>query len=361
MFDYKPQRTTTDDGQINQLGWLAVEFEPFEPDSKYPATRWASAPAKDAWKTVVPKTAPAIGNLPKVIDDMVKMTWKIAEPTDGAQRGAPNHNQIFVGTRGTNTSTIAAQTYHKQIQPYQSAIHTKLGNKDALATDWAEFNKIQRTNAVTFRGDTRSPVEVIKTQGGFNPPNSRTDRYYLENGIYNGFAYYIKTRYGADVSQTDFLKAVDSAAPTTDDKKILADYVIWRQIMERESGHLGRMTDNELLKGYISTARAIDTAIQFGSNHHTKAGWLYLVVVHGGFIVPFTGQNKNIWTTGEGEIAQLGPVPSERIVGFRHLTPNTNGDYGCRPVGPIYVRRSFRKGEPEAFAKAFKIMSGKTP
>jgi hypothetical protein len=351
---YKPKTMKEfDSTQSDALGWLVTEFEGFEPDSTYDFTR--ASPLKSSWKIIQPKTAPVIWGTPEVIKDKLKkVVWNFA-PSSDAQRG-----QLLMGTRGYQPSMVAShvsssfQAPKPGQLPYKPAIHTKLNSYDQRATDWKEFGKIERTNAVSFRGDTRTPLQVLKEAGGFYPPNTRTDRYYLENGIYEGFAYYMKERFNTDVAQADFLKAVDKLAPTFEDKKLLADYFAWRKLMESESGHLGRMTDNELLKGYISTARAVDTSIDFATNQGKKDGWLYLVVVHGGFIVPaVTAKKSPVWGTLEGEIAQLGAIPTDRIVGFRRVPVASR-----KPEGPIFIRRSFRKGEPEAFEKAFKIMSG---
>ena len=193
---------------------------------------------------------------------------------------------------------------------------------------------------------------MIGRQNGVHPPNSRTERYYLENNIYGAFDGYSQRRFQRPVDKADFIRAVDSAVPNQDDQRLLVDYMMWRKIVEREAVHLGRMVENECLKGYISTSRAIDSSTFFGTAYHTKPGWLYLTVVHGGFVVPFG--DKHYWGTGEAEIAQWGPIPGERIVGFVHLD-------GYKPDSEIYIRRTFRKEEPKAFEEMFNIMSGKTP
>jgi hypothetical protein len=77
-----------------------------------------------------------------------------------------------------------------------------------------------------------------------------------------------------------------------------------------------------------------------------------LTVIHGGFVVPWGHQNH--WGSEEAEIAQWGPVPAEQIVGFVHLDR-------YQPDSPIFIRRSFRKNEPQAFEYMFNVMSGMTP
>lgn len=348
MFDFKPKTATFDNSLNNDLGWLPTEFEAFQPNSKY---SWQSRPmpSKDAWPIIEPKTAPLIGDLPRIIENVVKATWKFAEPKAGAERG-----NIIMGTRGAAAASgqSVSETYHAQVRPTTANIKSTFPVNTPIASDWNVFNQIKRTNAVSFRGDTRPPIEVISNQNGFNPPNSRGDRYYLENNIYNAFQSYLKRRFDRPLTKEDFLRAVDTTIPTAADQKLLVDYMMWRKITEREAVHLGRMVENECLKGYISTARAIDTSIAFGTAYNSKPGWLYLTVVHGGFIVPWG--SKSNWGSEEAEIAQWGSIPGERIVGFVHLDR-------FKPDSAIFIRRSFRKSEPKAFQHMYNVMSGMTP
>ena len=66
------------------------------------------------------------------------------------------------------------------------------------------------------------------------------------------------------------------------------------------------------------------------------------------------GGKQNFWGSEEGAVAQWGPVPAERIAGFRQLDPSG-------PEGPIFFRRSFRAQEPAAFDYLYNVMSGMTP
>jgi hypothetical protein len=129
--------------------------------------------------------------------------------------------------------------------------------------------------------------------------------------------------------------------------------------MSREEAHLGRMVDHELLKGYISTSIAVDTSAEFATRFLKEPGWLYVVVVHGGFVVPLSLKREELWGTPEAEIAQLGPIPSDRIVGFRRIDRPTGRFFAL--VGPIFIRTTFRKREPKACAIMFDFMSGKKP
>jgi hypothetical protein len=64
------------------------------------------------------------------------------------------------------------------------------------------------------------------------------------------------------------------------------------------------------------------------------------------------GPPKLLGLGGSGN--RWGVVPAEQIVGFMHLDQ-------YKPDGPIFIRRSFRKSEPEAFEYMFNVMSGMTP
>ena len=168
---YKPKPGAYDNSMTDDLGWLPTEFEPFEPNPQYSFPR--KPPSKDAWKTIVPKTAPPIGNLPHLFEKVIKATWKFAEPSANSVRG-----DVTIGTRGGAVPEVNDK-YHPQVRPTKSNITTTFPNDAAIASDWKVFEHIERTNAVTFRGDTRSPLAVIGKARGFHPPISRTDRYYL--------------------------------------------------------------------------------------------------------------------------------------------------------------------------------------
>ena len=361
--------------RVKDIGNLTSEFEALEPDRQY---SFVGRTQPASWNIVEPKTAPPIGDLPLLIKNLIKATWKVTEPTWDNQKGSlPGHvaHGITIGTRGGTPQGITigqrggavprpnpsvTGLYSQQVRPTAPVINTTMGNDSAIASDWNLFNFIKRTNAVTFRGDSRSPVDVITKAGGFHPPNSRTDRYYIENNIYPAFADYLKRRYQRDLTQKQFLIAYDSTSRNKATHSLIVDYMMWKKITEREKVHLGRMVENECLKGYISTAKSIDTSLSFatrsGDNFGVRAGWLYLTVVHAGFMVPDGAQYH--WGSEEAEIAQWGPIPAAQIVGFVHVEPIL-GVTG-KPDGPIYIRRSFRTSEPAAFEQMFKVMSGKT-
>ena len=115
----------------------------------------------------------------------------------------------------------------------------------------------KRVEGYAFRGDTRDPLK-IKADGGFNPPATRTDDYYLDNNIIPNFCDYMKKRFGQDnIDQTalrNFIKANHGTGTT------FIRYETWRAMLEQESMHLGRMVADEFLKGYISTSRSTRVA-----------------------------------------------------------------------------------------------------
>lgn len=348
--NFKPKAGVYDNSI--DLGYLPTEFECFEPDSDYTFDPKLRKRTAGEWPLIVPVTPPPYQPLDRILQMMIDSTWTQAEPSAGSKRG-----DITVGLRGGNApASIKSDTYHPQVRPTKSNLNVKMPNNSAIATDWKLTKQIPRTHAVTFRGDRRDPYDLIQNYGGFTPPNTRTDDFYLDNAVFNEFADYLKRRYDRDLSLVDFKAAVNKTLTTPDAKSTLVDYLMWRKIMEREAVHLGRMTDNECLKGYISTSRNIDSSIGFATNHGKSDGWLYVVMVQKGFIVPSSITTpKAMWATQEQEIAQWGPIPGERILGFRRVLKNRT------LTGNIFLRRTFRKQEPKAFKYMYRVLSGHVP
>ena len=280
---YKPKSAAFTNDMVedtDHVGYLLTEFEPLEPDPDY-SFDGRKMPSKDAWPIVEIRSGPVIGDLPHLFQGLMDSTWKLTEPKGNAARGP-----LIMGARGQINGPLTGG-YHPQVRPTAPVVGVKLGGNTAIASDWNLFSQLKRVNAVSFRGDTRPPNAVIHKARGFYPPNSRTDQYYLENNVYNEFEDYMKRRYQRQLTKQDFLQAISSNVHSDAEKKLLVDYMMWRQICEREAAHIGRMASNECLKSYISTARAIDTSISFGTKYNSQPGWLYVTVVHGGFVVPW--------------------------------------------------------------------------
>jgi hypothetical protein len=329
-----------------------IGFETFEPDPKYSFDGRGLFEPPEWKRTIVPVNAPPVEQgLPQVIQTMVKSAWKGATPSSN------RHDNVVIGRRPLGSGITAAEpAYFPQVRP---SIMEKevLMNDSVIATDWHLFNGIERTNAITFRGDSRSPFQVMTVAKGFHPPETRTDEHYLNGPIYSAFKDYYKRRYDRVINLEQFVTALAEATKKEPNKtKMFIDYMSWRGLMKREASHLGRMASNELLKGYISTSRAIDSAMAFGckANMTTDGYYIYVVQVNSGFVVPDKAQIPVQWATDEAEIAQLGAIPAERIHGFRKFVRSSG-------AGPIYMRKSFRKDDNKAFKQAFKILSGARP
>jgi len=347
------------------MGTLETEFERF--DNPFPQLRFDNRPPQGyIWPIIEPKKGPPIPPLPPIIQKLMKFCWKCSEPSDNARV----NTGVLIGTRGSamqNSETkkwaytpkykqlseeIVSSTYHPQQRPTPTNLTTTFPNDSKIASDWKVFDQIKRTNAVTFRGDSRDPNEILRAMKGFGPPNSRTDSHYIEWNIFDAFSDYLSRRYGRKltIDRKKFTELVLAAVPARDEQSLLIDYMMWRKITDKEAIHLGRMVENECLKGYISTSRAIDTSLDFATAGGQRPGWLYVTLVHGGFVVP-SGAHLN-WGSQEGEIAQWGRIPAARIVGFRHVQQSGRLD------GPIFLRSSFLDSEDEAATKIACIMSG---
>ena len=351
---YKPEIARHKDPQIKAEAGHQSGFESYEPMGFSWETR-GMFPNSD-WKINKPVNAPPVDiTLPQVIQKMVKSTWKWTEPSSNR-----HDMKMVMGSRpSTPESSRIAPVFNPMVRPGQQmgSVNVPM-NDSAVATDWNLFNGIERVNAITFRGDSRKPIEIFGKYNGFQPPDTRTDDHYLQGAIYEAFSEYYHRRYKRRVSKPDFLKAVDEATGGQSNKtKMFIDYMTWRGRMKSEASHLGRMASHECLKGYTSTSPSIDSAINFGyrANSSLDGYYIYVLEVQSGFVVPDNGDNATReWSTGEGEVAQFGSVPAERIHGFRKFVRLAG-------VGPIYIRDSFRIKEPKAFETVFQILSGATP
>ena len=128
--------------------------------------------------------------------------------------------------------------------------------------------------------------------------------------------------------QTARFGAVLRGESVTDaERELLYCYAIWKRLLDKEAAHVG----------------------SFG---HAE-GRIYVTVVHSGYMVPTKGEGSDLWATREGEIAQLGPIPWKRIVGFMKINANN------KPVSPIFLWQGFLQQEPKACAQIYEIMSSK--
>ncbi len=347
--DYKPKTINAPDPG-EEIGWIRGEFESFEMNPKF--KYFNGSASFHQYPQVSPITPSQHVPIDTITRRLISTMWKRAEPATGAKR-----SDLQIGRAGTLYKTRTNQPIGRspgtapETREYHAHVPAAAGDS-AFAKDWKFMDHIPRTDAFTFRGDSRGPAELMSQAAGFWPPSSRTDRFYLEGPISEVFISYMQRRHGQTVTKAQFLTAVDHTAGGSYEKQLLVDYLMWRKIMEGESFHLGRMIAQECLKGYISTSRNPAIAFGFGGKFGMRPCWVYVTAVRGGFKVP---ASKAKWGSAEQEIAQWGPIPPDRIVGFRKVDK-----YG-EALSPIYMRRSFRKKEPKAFEAIFNMWSGERP
>ncbi len=222
-----------------------------------------------------------------------------------------------------------------------------------IARDWAGMLTIDRVVAYCFRGDTRD-YNGIKTAGGFFPPSTRNDQSYLEGAVFENFQAYMSRRWNVDVDLKLYKKAIQNSMDA-DARQLFIEYSTWRALVATEEMHLGRMLANEVLKGYISTTRAVTTAKNFATKFCTRPGYVYVVLVRGGYLVPPQGQKMKAWTQffNEQEVAYPGAILWPDVVGWRQV--QANGKF----TGAVCLRPDFYNYDYQAWEKVFALLSGK--
>lgn len=317
------------------------------------------------WKSGTLTTIDAESNLPMVdlpaiLLHMVKYCWEKASVSEGATRGpvqigGARQSRLDAMAKSFDPREIMKQASlkldaAKGVAPAVSPFNMgSLPHLQGVATDWKTMEQLDRVNAYTFRGDRRTPA-LIKADGGFNPPNSRTDAYYVDNVIYKQFDQYMQRRYKVKVSKATFDQAYSRQPAGSEGRKVLNNFCAWKALADNEAYHAGRMLASEALKGYISTSRAVPIAKNFAG----CGGWVFVTRVRGGFLIPDKGKSE--WTKifGEQEIALPSALPWSDIFGFRMMAAKTKTF-----AGPVYLRKTFAAGNATAFAKCFDLLSGK--
>ena len=328
-----------------------------------------------SWKGGTLPFIPAEGNLPFVdlpakLIELVQHCWNAASVSEGAERSGlqigsgnrQNHipdkiNQLKNSWSPQNI--FEAQrvqerngNYAKQVQPIRPTLDSVIRHNPHLGgtvpTDWKVTEQLERVNAYTFRGDRRNPI-AVSGAGGFHPPISRTDAFYVDTVIFPMFQSYMKRRFQLDITRAQFDRAYDQKVAFPQDRMVLSNFFVWRSMVANEAYHLGRMLADQTLKGYISTTRSTSVAKGFANTD----GWVYLTLVRGGFLVP--DQGKHEWTKifGEQEIALPCAIPWDEIFAFRQVN-NLN-----MFTGPIYFRQGFSSRNAAAYKQAFELFSGK--
>ncbi len=346
-------------------------FEEFQPDAELAKQE---APGNVDWKGGSLPFIPAEHNLafvdlPARLVQLVQHCWTAASVSEDAQRSGlqigagsrVNHipdkiNQLKSSFNPKNILEAKSvqernNPYAKQVAPlkeYDRRMQEALPYLGAVVpNDWKVTEQMERVNAYTFRGDRRDP-KSIHAAGGFHPPITRTDSYYVDTVIFPMFRDYMKRRFNVDITRPVFQRVYNQQLAFPQDRMVMANFFVWRSMVEGEAYHVGRMLANETLKGYISTTRAVPVAKGFAR----VDGWVYLTLIRGGFLVPDRGKHE--WTTifGEQEIAFPGAVSWDDIFGFRQVN-----DYK-KFTGPIYLRQGLAGRNPTAFQQVLKLFSG---
>lgn len=305
---------------------------------------------------VLSRSASALPALPPALEKLIAHAWTCAQVSPAAKRSSGGIKLADSRAKALLNRVARLDMPPKESEPLTKAFETDTIKanlaphlKTKFALDWTQHNSIPRVRAFTFRGDTRDPA-AIKKAGGFSPPNGRTDVHYLENTIFKHFANYLERKIGLEISLDQFRKVLNETL-SDDLKRQFFHYGIWRALAEQEAMHLGRMVANEDLKGYTSTTRAVTVA----KGYARSGGWVYLLSVDGGYVLP--KMNAHDWTKifSEQEVAMPGPVPWEKVQGFRQITD----DNPLMFTGPIYLRDTFDKVEPDAASETFMLLSGR--
>lgn len=286
---------------------------------------------------------------PQQLTDFLDQVWQSAKANTakpqkllmGSHRGKPAVDILpdpYV-SRLHNPAPIPPAQKPQQVQ-----------HLHGIAKDWSLMEDIDVVKAYTFRGETsfRAPQDV-KARGGFHPPSTRNDDAYLNpptGKVYLAFVDYMKRVHNQTINEQQYIAAIQQRSPRF--KQLFHHYSLWRELLKAEELHLGRMLANELLKGYISTTKSVSVAKGFAG----ASGWVYCVLVRGGYHVPEKGESD--WTSifGEQEIAFPGSIPWKDVYAFRQVKMS-------KFTGPLWLRSGSGYWGPEKMKKVYKLLSGK--
>ncbi len=286
---------------------------------------------------------------PQQLDDFLNHIWQ------SARANTARPQKLFLAAhRGKPVPDILPDPYTSRlhnpapIPPVQKP--QQVQHLHGIAKDWSLMEQIDVVKAYTFRGETsfRAPQDV-KARGGFHPPSTRDDDDYLNppNGkVYLAFVDYMKRVHNQTINEQDYTAAIRLRSPRF--KQLFHHYSLWCELLKAEELHLGRMLANELLKGYISTTKSVNVAKGFAG----ASGWVYCVLVRGGYHVPEKGKSE--WTAifGEQEIAFPGFIPWKDVYAFRQVKMS-------KFTGPLWMRAGSGYWMPNTIQKVYELLSGK--
>lgn len=227
---------------------------------------------------------------------------------------------------------------------------------DRLRGDWDHFKLFEMVGAYTFRGDKRGPHE-IKQVDGFQPSSMRTDPLYVTT-VAKYFVAYLESIEGPlDVHRkVQVMTQVEQFVRgqlTSNDRKLLGEFLFWQEVYESQKLHLIGMTHASFYRAYVSTTRDIEVACRGATGTLASGsgvpqtmgyGWVYVLRVEAGILLKMGvgGYDKY-----EAEIAHLGPIEWKNVFGFMWM-----GDKDT-----IFIRNGFEKADYEAFLTALSTLS----
>lgn len=216
-----------------------------------------------------------------------------------------------------------------------------------IARDWTHQLDIQRVTGYCFRGDTRSPKEIKEKYKGFHPNSTRDDdKNYMEKKVFPAFQDYLDRRFKKKITLNEFNDALNKSMDQ-DKRKLFIEYSVWRELLRGEEMHLGRMMANELFKGYTSNTKSVLVA----KGYTYSDGWVYCLLIEGGYLVPKRGEDEWTMIFGEQEIAYPGSVPWSSVYGFRHVTNK-------KFEGPVYLHANFLGFDKAPAETVYNLLSG---
>lgn len=334
------------------------EFLEYPPQKDYAKTEVGADPSwKGGHLPFIKSSKIATAELPlePSFKRFLDLLWKPAE----LHRDLPQTNYLAQTRVAGAGARQALQPGRPPVPTFQNVSPTKPAAQaphlDGLARDWKGMLDLKREIAFTFRGDSRSPQDMKTVYKGFQPNSARNDQMYLHNQVFEAFASYLQRGYQKQITLDQFKDALSKAMSDPQSTRLFVEYASWRMLIKSEEMHIGRMLANEVLKGYISTTKAVPVAKGFAlTKVGATEGWVYCVLIEGGYEVPDQGKSHWTATFGEQEIAYPGAVAWDKIYGFRKVMKATR-----KFEGNIFLRSGFTASEKDAAEQVDKLLSGK--
>jgi hypothetical protein len=344
-----PSRPDRPEGQ-SYAGFVCLRADDPTPDAKGEVVKLRDPAPRDVPYIEAEGTLPHV-DLPAKMRELMDHCWKVATVPQAARQSqmqlGAGRAQAFQRAQNSQqpadigrVAQLMKNEHIKQVSP--------LGDFGTVyPQDWNKANQLERVNAYTFRGEhTRVPRE-IEAAGGFFPPITRTDQFYVDEYIYPFYAGYLRQRFGIDLTKDEFTRIYKRVVVTPQDRDALKMYMSWRTMVTNESHHIGRMVEAQVEKNYISTSRSIGMAKYFAAAN----GWVYVLRVRGAFnLTSGHAYNKK---AHEQECAFPGALAWSDVFGFR-LCSARGG-----LVGPLWLRQGFKEANPTAYQKVFALMSNR--